>query len=104
MSWQDGEGHVGGIPARTCTPSAGESNAPSDANSARPVPGAPVASKKNSAAAIELFPVDMSFTFAAIRTLPVCERSTRDGIEAGEAGGGPSVSGSASQFRWYIAR
>src|SRR2546422_9236393 len=96
---QEGDTQLGSTPANVCTPSVGESNAPSEATSARPVPGAPRTSKKNSAAAIVLFPVDMSFTFAAIRIEFVWDRSTRAGTDVGLIVRGPVRSAAASQFR-----
>src|SRR2546427_4843585 len=88
-TWQEGEVHAGSTPARVCTPSVGESNAPSEAARVRPVPGAPRTSKKYSAAAIGLFPVDMSFTLAAIRIAFVAERVTSAGTDIGPSVRGP---------------
>src|SRR2546428_8220070 len=98
-AWHDGDTHPGSTPANVWTPSVGESKAPSEATRVRPVPGAPRVSKKNSAAVIVLFPVDMSFTFAAIRIAFARERFTRAGTDAGSSVRGPTVSDEASQFR-----
>src|SRR3989442_7509002 len=97
--WQEGDPKPGSPPASVWTPSVGESNTPSEATSARPVPGAPRTSKKNSAAAIVLFPVHMSFTFAAIRIEFVWDRFTRAGTDVGLIVRGPVRSAAASQFR-----
>src|SRR5206468_7169319 len=99
MTWHEGEVQFTSTPARVWTPSVGESNAPSDAIMGLPVPGAPRTSKKYSACAIVLFPVDMSFTFAAMRIEFACVRFTREGTEAGSRTRGPCVSAAASQFR-----